>query len=361
LSSKDPLTYREAGVERDRADTLIDRIGKLAKSTHGPGVHAGVGGFASLFSLKESLEIMGGAWASMKDPLLVSGTDGVGTKLAVAFMMDQHDTVGIDLVAMCVNDVITTGARPLFFLDYIATAKLDVDRMESIVKGVARGCTLARCALVGGETAQMPGIYREGEYDLAGFAVGVVDRESVIDGRAVRAKDAIIAVRSRGLHSNGFSLVRKALFERAGYSVSTHLPELGNRRLGEVLLEPTAIYADTVAGLTSQVETKAIAHITGSGIPGNLPRVLPNGVVARIDRSTWQAHPIFDLVQRAGGVSDEEMFATFNMGVGLVVVVDPSSVVAALAAIRDAGEEGVVIGEIRAGLGPDVEAFVELR
>lgn len=348
-----PLTYRQAGVDAEGADLLVDRIGALARSTYRRGLVAGVGGFASLFSLADARA----GRPPMKDPLLVAGTDGVGTKLQLAFLTGRHDTVGIDLVAMCVNDVLTCGAEPLFFLDYYGTGKLDGAVLEAVVSGVAEGCRRARCALTGGETAELPGMYAPGEYDLAGFALGVVDREQVIDGRDVTPGDVVIGVRSRGLHSNGYSLARKALFERLGLGVTSAVPGLG-RSLGDELLEPTAIYTTLLDALFGVARPKALAHITGGGIPGNLPRVLPPGTIARVDTGAWVPHPIFSVIASAG-VERAEMFKTFNMGVGLCVVVSSAATEQALAAITSAGETATVIGEITAG-GPGREAAVEL-
>jgi phosphoribosylformylglycinamidine cyclo-ligase len=351
------LTYRSSGVDAGLGDLLVDRIGPLAAKTKRPGLVAGIGGFASLFSLKEALAHLGSA-GQMSDPLLVSGTDGVGTKLKIAFLADKHDSVGIDLVAMCVNDILTTGATPLFFLDYFATGRLEIDKAEAVIRGVAEGCALAECALVGGETAELPGLYAEGEYDLAGFAVGVVDRARVIDGRKAAPKDQLIGVKSRGLHSNGYSLARKALFERGGLSVDARPSEL-SRTVGEELLEPTAIYTKLVRAMTEAVGVKALAHITGAGIEGNLPRVLPHGTRARIARSAWRPQPIFSLIQKTGGVADDEMWRTFNMGLGLIAVVKPGDSERAIDAARRAGEQAVLIGEIVEG-NPNEEATVEL-
>ncbi|MCK6551662.1 phosphoribosylformylglycinamidine cyclo-ligase [Myxococcota bacterium] len=350
-----PLTYRDSGVDADAGDALVERIGAFAKATHRPGLVAGIGGFASLFSLFDALKAAG---QSMSDPLLVSGTDGVGTKLKVAFAANRHDTIGQDLVAMCVNDVLTTGAMPLFFLDYFGTGRLELGVAEAVIRGIADGCRLAKCALVGGETAELPGMYADGEYDLAGFAVGVVDRPKIIDGSAVTPGDALVGVVSRGLHSNGYSLARRALFDRAGYSVTSSVPGL-DRPLGDALLEPTAIYTSVVEALLANVRPKALAHITGGGLPGNVPRVLPAATKAVIDAGAWPRPPIFAAVQAAGGITDDEMMKTFNMGLGLVAVVAKREADAAIAAITAAGERAVVVGEIREAPGA-AEAFVEL-
>ena len=337
------LTYRDAGVDIDRADNLVKRIKALAAGTRSPEVVGDIGGFAALFALRPLLEQAGG----MEDPLLVSGTDGVGTKLKVAFAAGRHDTVGIDLVAMCVNDVVTTGAKPLFFLDYFATGKLEVGIAEAVVQGIAEGCKRGRCSLVGGETAELPGLYAPGEYDLAGFVVGLVDRPKVIDGRTVTEGDTIIGVASHGLHSNGFSLARKVLLDKAGLALDATL-EGTDRPLADELLEPTALYTDTVQAMLTTGPVKAMAHITGGGLPGNLPRVLPEAVTAEVHRGRWTEPAIFGHIQSLGAVAQDEMFRTFNMGVGLTAVVSPDRVDAMLAAVRDVGEQASVIGTVRA-------------
>ncbi len=329
------LSYRDAGVDIEEQDRLVERIRARVGRRRHPGVLAGVGGFASLFSLRDA-----GDWT---DPVLVSGTDGVGTKLDVAHRAGRHGTIGIDLVAMCVNDVATSGARPLFFLDYFATGALSADVAAEVVGGIADACDAIDCALVGGETAEMPGLYAPGTYDLAGFAVGIVERSAIIDGARAEAGDVLIGVHGRGLHSNGYSLARRALFDRAGLDLDAAPPELG-APLGDVLLTPTPLYPPAVAALVAAVDVRAIAHITGGGIPGNLPRVLPTGLMARIDRSTWTPAPIFELIRSAGEVEPAEMFRTFNMGLGLIVVVPPSDAEAARAVLAAAGHESSVIG-----------------
>ena len=341
------LTYRDAGVDIEAGDALVDRIKPLSAATRIAEVLTGVGGFAGLCAVPEGLV----------DPVLVSGTDGVGTKLKLAFEMDVHDTVGVDLVAMCVNDVITTGARPLFFLDYFGTGKLDVDRAEAVVRGIAEGCRQAGCALLGGETAELPGFYAEGEYDLAGFSVGVVERAKILDGRAVRAGHVLLGVASSGLHSNGYSLARKALLDRAGHSLDTRLEALGET-LGETLLRPTRIYAAAVRAAVEAGGVGALCHVTGGGLPGNLPRVLPDGLDAVIDAQSIVPLPIFDLVQAAGGVSTEEMRRTFNLGVGLVAVVEARLADAVRSAMERAGETVWSIGEVVAGSGDGADARV---
>jgi phosphoribosylformylglycinamidine cyclo-ligase len=350
------LTYRDAGVDSDAGDALVERIKALAAPTRRPGLVEGIGGFAALFSLKDLLTAAGG----MRDPLLVSGTDGVGTKLKLAFRTGRHDTVGIDLVAMCVNDVLTTGATPLFFLDYFATGRLEVEVAAAVIAGIAEGCRRGECALVGGETAELPGMYAAGEYDLAGFCVGLVDRDALVDGRSVAPGDAVLGVLSRGIHSNGLSLAQKALFERGGLRLDARLDGL-ELDVAEELLRPTAIYTATVKALLASVRPKAMAHITGGGLPGNVPRVLPEGVVAELDLGAWTRPAIFEHIQAFGGIAEEELQHTFNLGVGLVVVVAAEHVEPALAAIRASGEAAAVIGKIRARRDADEEQVELLR
>src|SRR5580658_5662295 len=297
-----PLTYKQAGVDIDAGDDLVERIKPLAAATRIAEVMGGVGGFAGLCRVPGDVD----------EPVLVSGTDGVGTKLKVAFATGVHDTIGFDLVGMCVNDVITCGARPLFFLDYFATGKLDVDVAEKVVSGIAAACKESGCALLGGETAELPGMYAPGEYDLAGFAVGVVARRKLVDGARVAAGDVALALPSSGLHSNGYSLARTALFEHARLSPGDRPPPLGGQSVGEALLTPTRLYARAVSVLLSAaIDVRAMCHVTGGGLPGNLPRVLPEGLGVRIE-ATWSRPPIFDLVQKAGGVAEGEMRRTFN-------------------------------------------------
>jgi len=346
------LSYRAAGVDIDAGDALVDRIKPFAARTRIPEVLGGVGGFAGLCALPSGLV----------DPVLVSGTDGVGTKLKLAFLADVHDTVGIDLVAMCVNDIVTCGARPLFFLDYFATGKLDVTRAADVIRGIAEGCTQAGCALLGGETAELPGFYADGEYDLAGFAVGVVERAKILDGRAVRVGDVVLGIASSGVHSNGYSLVRKALLERAGLNLDTHLDALGET-LGAALLRPTRIYAKSVQAALAAAPgaVHALSHITGGGLPGNVPRVLPDDLGVVVDPAAWSRPAIFDLVQRAGDVDEDELRRTFNLGLGLVAVVDASQADAVRAAFGAAGEVVTVIGEVVAMPGAEFEARVVFR
>jgi phosphoribosylformylglycinamidine cyclo-ligase len=343
-------TYRDAGVDIDAGDEFVDRIKPLVRSTFRPEVLGDLGGFGGLFRLQVE---------KYKDPVLVSGTDGVGTKLKIAFLMDKHDTVGIDLVAMCVNDIAVSGAEPLFLLDYFATGKLAVPKAQQVVSGIAEGCRQAGCALIGGETAEMPSFYADGEYDLAGFAVGVVDRPKLIDGKSIKPGDAVIGLASTGLHSNGYSLARRVLFEKAKLTVTSRLPDL-DRTLGEVLLTPTRIYAKQILALIRELPIKGIAHITGGGITENLPRIFPEGVRARIDRKAWTVPPVFQVLSRLGGVDRDEMYRVFNMGVGLILVVPAVSASAVLAKAAALGDPGWQIGEMVAGKRgePEVE-YVE--
>ena len=338
-------TYREAGVDIDAGDQFVDRIKPLVRSTFRPEVLADLGGFGGLFRLHAK---------QYEDPVLVSGTDGVGTKLKIAFMMDRHDTVGIDLVAMCVNDIVVSGAEPLFFLDYFATGKLAVDKAQHVVAGIAEGCRQAGCALIGGETAEMPSMYAEGEYDLAGFAVGVVDKPKIIAGKTIKPGDAVLGFASSGLHSNGYSLARRVFFDQAKVGLAAMLPEL-DRPLGEVLLTPTRIYAKQIQALVKEFRIKGVAHVTGGGITENLPRVLPQGVRARIDRKAWAVPPIFQVLSRLGQVEREEMFRVFNMGIGLILVVPSQSAAAVLRKAAELGDRGWKIGEIVASSAPDPE------
>jgi phosphoribosylformylglycinamidine cyclo-ligase len=332
-------TYRQAGVDIDAGDEFVRRITPLVRATFRPEVLTDLGGFGGLFRLQAS---------NYTDPVLVSGTDGVGTKLKIAFMMDRHDTVGIDLVAMCVNDIAVSGAEPLFFLDYFATGKLAVPTAEAVVRGIADGCRQAGCALIGGETAEMPSFYPEGEYDLAGFAVGVVDRPKVIDGRAICPGDALIGLASTGLHSNGYSLARRVLFEDQKLTVESRLPEL-DRSLGEVLLTPTRIYAKQILTLAKEFPVKGIAHITGGGLTENLPRIIPQGCSASVRRAAWPVPPIFQVIAKLGAVEVDEQYRVFNMGIGLVLVIPPEHAEAVIARAKDLGDHAYHIGEITGG------------
>lgn len=335
----DALTYRAAGVDIDAGHAVVERIKPLVKRTFRPEVMGGLGGFGGLFDLS----------GKYREPVLVSGTDGVGTKLKLAQELDRHDGIGIDLVAMCVNDVLVQGARPLFFLDYLAVGGLVPEKVAEVVAGVAEGCRQAGCALIGGETAEMPGFYREGEYDLAGFAVGVVSRGRLVDGLSLVPGDVLIGLPSSGLHSNGYSLVRKICFERAGWDVHTELPALGP--LGEELLTPTRIYVRVVWPLLEKGLVKGMAHITGGGLTGNIPRMLPPGCGAYLDPGAWREPPIFGLLREAGGVSREEMRRTFNLGLGMVLGTGEGQAEEALALLRQAGEDARLVGRVVAGSG----------
>ena len=332
-------TYRDAGVDIDAGDEFVDRISPLVRSTFRPEVLTDLGGFGGLFRLQAH---------RYAEPVLVSGTDGVGTKLKIAFLADRHDTVGIDLVAMCVNDIVVSGAEPLFFLDYFATGKLAVPKAESVLKGIAEGCRQAGCALIGGETAEMPSFYAESEYDLAGFAVGVVDRSKIIDGRNIVPGDVLIGLASTGLHSNGYSLARKVLLDMGRLKLHQTVPELG-RSLGEELLQPTRIYAKMTQALFAKYLIKGAAHITGGGIRGNLPRILPEGRSAWINRRTWPVPPVFDLIQKIGRVSRDEMDRTFNNGLGMILIVGQKHVDGVSSLLRKMHERHFMIGEIKKG------------
>ena len=354
------LTYKDAGVDIRAGDAVADRIGHLAKSTYGPEVMGGVGGFAGLFSMGGEVKLFRGLY---KDPVLVACTDGVGTKLKIAFALRKHDTVGIDLVAMCINDLVVQGAQPLFFLDYIGMGKKDPAVCEALVKGIVAGCRQSHCALLGGETASLPDMYPPGEYDLAGFCVGMVERDKVINGAKVCAGDVVLGLRSSGLHSNGYSLARKALLERAGYKLNQHIPDLG-RTLGEELLEPTKIYAEAVRSVLEhyrvKAAVKALANITGSGLPGNIPRTIPNGFVVRLKKGSWPIPPIFQLIQNAGAVVETEMYNTFNMGVGMTLVCSERNANTIRDLLRHAGCESDVIGVLETARSPGAEAKVKL-
>ncbi|HTY79949.1 MAG TPA: phosphoribosylformylglycinamidine cyclo-ligase [Candidatus Bathyarchaeia archaeon] len=334
----DPLTYREAGVDIGAGDEAVRRIGPLAASTRRPEVLGGIGAFASFVALP----------AGYHEPVLVSSTDGVGTKLAVAFAADRHDTVGIDLVAMGVNDLLVHGAEPLYFLDYLAMHRVEPTRVEAIVAGVAEGCRRAGCALVGGETAEMSALYAPGEYDLAGFAVGVVERSGIVTGAGVAPGDRVLGLASSGLHSNGYTLARKVIFERLGLKLGDTVPGLG-RSIAEELLEPTRIYVRPVLELIRSVPVIAMAHVTGGGITENLPRVLPEGCQAVIDAGAWPVPPIFRVIQEGGQVEEPEMRRTFNMGLGYLLVVRAGDADRAAGSLTAAGERVYEVGEIRHG------------
>lgn len=341
-------TYKEAGVDIEAGNSFVRMIKPLVKSTFRPEVMTDIGGFGGLFSLNTS---------KYKNPVLVSGTDGVGTKLKLAFLADRHDTVGIDLVAMCVNDIIVQGAEPLFFLDYLATGRLEPEKAAQVVEGIAEGCRQAGCALIGGETAEMPGFYSDGEYDIAGFTVGVVEKEKIIDGTSIKGNNLLIGIGSSGLHSNGYSLARRIIFDRMKLSINDTIPELDSS-VAETLLTPTRIYVRSIMNLLKDFKINGIAHITGGGLLENVPRVLPRGCVARIRTGSWEMPPVFKMLQEAGNVEQSEMYRTFNMGIGMVLVVRPKEAEDIISRLHGLGEKAWLIGEIK-GKG-DAEPSVEL-
>jgi len=328
-----PLTYRDAGVDIDAGDALVERIKPFAAKTMRPEVLGGIGGFGALVEVSKKY----------KNPVMVSGTDGVGTKLKLAFRLKKHDTIGIDLVAMSVNDILCSGAEPIFFLDYFACSKLDVGVAADVVRGIAEGCEQAACTLIGGETAEMPGMYDPNEYDLAGFAVGLVEKDRIIDGRTIAAGDVVIGMASSGAHSNGYSLVRKVL---AVSSADLYETTVGERTLGEALLEPTRIYVKPVLALMQEVTVKGLAHITGGGLVENIPRVIPEKLAARLEAARWPRPPIFDWLKKMGNIDELEMQRTFNCGLGMVAVVAKADANAALAALAAEGVEAWEVGSI---------------
>ena len=329
------ITYRDAGVDIDAGDELVERIKPLVQRAQRPEVLAGIGGFGALVELPPGY----------RRPVLVAGTDGVGTKLRLAIDTARHDTIGIDLVAMCANDVVVQGAEPLFFLDYYATGKLQVAVAEAVVRGIVEGCVLAGAALVGGETAEMPGIYQDGDYDLAGFCVGVVEKDAIIDGAAVRAGDAIIGLASSGAHSNGYSLIRKVIVVSGATAATT----LEGRNLFERLLAPTRIYVKPLLALLRALPVHALAHITGGGLTDNIPRVLPAGLEARLERRSWPEDPLFGWLQRSAHLDNAGMYRTFNCGIGMIVIVAAECATAAVELLRAHGESAQVVGEVRPG------------
>lgn len=332
------LSYKDAGVDISAGEEAVSKIKEEVKATFGPEVLTGLGGFGALFAPDLS---------GYKEPVLVSGTDGVGTKLKIAFMMDKHETVGIDLVAMCINDILAQGARPLFFLDYLATGKLDPDKVARIVKGITAGCKEAGCALIGGETAEMPDFYDAGEYDLAGFVVGVVDKSKIITGEKIKAGDKVIGLASNGLHSNGYSLARKVFFEVAGKRVEDKIKGL-NTTLGEELLKPTRIYVKPVLKLLEQYPVNGIAHITGGGLLENIPRILPQKTKAVIEKDSWPVQQVFKLIEEIGNIEEREMYRTFNMGIGMVLIVPAEETEKIIKKANSLSEKAYLIGEVRA-------------
>ena len=333
---KQSLTYADSGVDIEKANALIPEIKEIAKTTNRPGVMGDIGGFGGLFSLNTN---------QLDRPVLVSSTDGVGTKLRIAFMMDKHDTIGIDLVAMCVNDIIVQGAKPLFFLDYISTGNIKPEVIIDIIKGIAAGCKIADCALIGGETAEMPDFYNQNEYDICGFSVGIVDNAKIIDGSGISVGQKLIGINSSGIHSNGFSLVRKICFETLEHTVDTYIPEL-QMSLGECLLTPTRIYSEMLQPLIRNFDICGLSHITGGGLVDNIARILPKSCKAVISKESWENQPVFSLLKDAGNVSELEMFRTFNNGIGMVLVVPASQADEILERLEAMQEKAWIIGEI---------------
>ncbi|MBN2705135.1 MAG: phosphoribosylformylglycinamidine cyclo-ligase [Deltaproteobacteria bacterium] len=344
------LTYKDAGVDIEAGNRLVKNIAPLVKETFRPEVLADIGGFGALFSLQVD---------KYRNPVLVSSTDGVGTKLKLAFLADKHDTIGIDLVAMVVNDIVVQGAEPLFFLDYLATSRLQVERATAIIAGIARGCKEAGCSLIGGESAEMPGFYQGDDYDLAGFGVGIVDKSNLIDGSEIKVGDRIIGLASSGLHSNGYSLARRVLLEEGGLGLDLKLPEL-DLSLGEELLRPTRIYVRTVLNLQRDFRLRGVAHITGGGLQENIVRVVPDRCQVRIEVDSWPNLPIFELIARLGRVTEREMLTTFNCGIGMVLIVAEEDVEAILERLNGLGEKAFLIGEI-GKLEPEAETIVFVK
>lgn len=332
------ITYKDAGVDIEKADKFVEEIKTLVKGTFNKNVITPIGGFTSAFLLE---------LANYREPVITSSTDGVGTKLKIAQALNRHDSIGIDLVAMCVNDLITTASKPLFFLDYFATGRLEPSVAVDVIKGIVKGCELSGCALVGGETAEMPGMYQDGEYDLAGFAVGIVERERMLDGSKTEAGNILIGLASSGIHSNGYSLVRK-LIELKGYRYSDYFHEFG-KTLGEELLTPTKIYVKSILELSKRVNIRSIAHITGGGIPGNLIRVINNNLRAVIEEGSWEILPVFKWIQREGQIEKKEMYKTFNMGIGLIISIDRRDEKEALNILEDLGEKPYIVGYLEEG------------
>lgn len=333
------MTYSQAGVDITNGNKAVDMIKPIVKSTFRPEVVTDLGGFGGLFALNKD---------KYEEPILISGTDGVGTKLKVAFDTGVHNTIGIDAVAMCVNDVLVNGAEPLFFLDYLAVGKLEPEQVAQVVEGVAEGCRQAGCALIGGETAEMPGFYTPGEYDVAGFTVGIVDKKKMIDGSTIKEGDVVLGVPSSGLHSNGYSLARKVMFEKAGYKPEDKVELLGTT-VGEAMLKPTRIYVKTVLGMLEKAEVKGMAHITGGGFLENIPRVLPDDVDVIIEEGSWPVPPIFSLIESIGNIEKKEMYRTFNMGIGYVIITDQANAMKICDYMSEIKEEVYLIGMVVSG------------
>jgi phosphoribosylformylglycinamidine cyclo-ligase len=336
MSKSKTARYSEAGVDIDKGNELVNRIKKIVTPTFGRGVLTDIGGFSGLYAIGSD---------KFDDPVLVASTDGVGTKLNIAKLCNRHDTIGIDLVAMCVNDIAVGGAKPLFFLDYLAVGKLEIETASNIIKGVAKGCKIAKCSLIGGETAEMPGLYAEGDYDLAGFVVGMVERDKIIDGSDIKVGDQIIGLASSGLHSNGYSLVRKICFEELGLTVDKFMEEFGCT-LGEELLKPTRIYSESLLNLIKNFKVSGLVHITGGGFIDNIPRILPKGSRAIIHYESWKIPPIFEFLKNKGDVSPREMCRTFNMGIGMIVIIDEDILEDVMQQLTALGETPYHIGEI---------------
>ncbi len=333
--------YAEAGVDIDKGNLFISKIKDMVSETHRRGVLSDIGGFSGLFAIGNS---------EYSDPVLIASTDGVGTKLAIAKLCDKHDTIGIDLVAMCVNDVVVSGAKPLFFLDYFSVSKLDLEVATEVVKGIAQGCKIAQCSLIGGETAEMPGLYQPGDYDLAGFVVGIGDRNAIIDGSDIKVGNKIIGLASSGLHSNGYSLVRHVMFEQLGLTVDQEIEEFGCT-LGEELLRPTRIYVDAITNILRRYPINGLVHNTGGGFIDNIPRILPGGCDAHLHPGSWPVLPVFSYLQEHGNISEEEMYRTFNMGIGMLAIVNEEHVEDILHQFTAIGEKAYLIGEITAAKG----------
>ena len=338
MSDSQTSRYSEAGVDIDKGNELVSRIKSIVAPTFGRGVLADIGGFSGLFAIGSD---------QYDDPVLVSSTDGVGTKLNIAKLCNKHDTIGIDLVAMCVNDIAVGGAKPLFFLDYLSVGKLDIDVASDIIKGVAEGCKISKCSLIGGETAEMPGLYSEGDYDMAGFVVGIAERDKIIDGSDIKVGDQIIGLTSSGLHSNGYSLVRKICFEELGLSVDDYIDDFGST-LGEEILKPTRIYSESILNLIKNFKISGLVHITGGGFIDNIPRILPKGSRAIIHYDSWKIPPVFEFLQNKGNVSAVEMCRTFNMGIGMVAIVDEALLEDVMQQLAALGETTYHLGEISA-------------
>lgn len=339
MTTQQGMTYSEAGVDITKGNEAVELMKPLVKSTFRKEVVTDLGGFGGLFAIDKD---------KYEEPILVSGTDGVGTKLKIAFEMNKHNTIGIDAVAMCVNDVLVNGAEPLFFLDYLAVGKCEPEQVASVVEGIAEGCRQAGCALIGGETAEMPGFYPAGEYDVAGFTVGIVDKKNIIDGSTICPGDVVLGLPSTGVHSNGFSLVRKVLLEKAGLTMEEEVAALGGK-LGDVILTPTRIYVKTILDLLQHGTIKGMAHITGGGLLENIPRILPDNCQVQIDSSSWPVLPIFNLIQEKGAVAKHEMFRTFNMGIGFVLIVDAAQAAKLQTRCQELGQPVYTIGKVVAG------------